>query len=234
MRSRRNKAGRTNAVLATLGKTHVVVSGQEVLKAVESFRKRHRQGLELLHNHPIGKTYGSKAIKTVADACGINEDTLRKMRVFADERKGYSPAELEELCAQCLAYNRPLGFSFVVKFLTIADKRERARFQREAIKNGWSLIRVKHELIARYGRRRRGGKRPAIPKAVGELLADLETKCIGWQRLIAVLRSDSTPGTSGLRWLDLPQEVQRKLGRTEAAVEELRQTLAKHLPRALQ
>jgi hypothetical protein len=156
------------------------------------------------------------------------------MRVFADEEKGYSRRELDELCAECLAYNRPLGFSFIVKFLTITEKRERACFQRETIRNDWSLIRVKHELVARYGRRRRGGKRPAIPKTVKELLADLETKCIGWQRLIAVLHSDSNPDTSGLRWQDLPQEVQKRLERAAKAVDGLRDAIAENLSGALQ
>jgi hypothetical protein len=232
MKSRRNKAGRKNPILAELRKTFADVSEPEVWKAVEALLKRHQQGLDLLADYPIGKAYGSKAIKTVADDWGINEDTLRKMRVFADERKGYSPAELEGLCAECLKYGRPLGFSFIVKFLTITEKRERACFQREAIRNDWSLIRVKHELVARYGRRRRGGKRPAIPATVRELLADLETKCIGWQRLIAVLHSDSNPDTSGLRWQDLPQEVQKRLERAAKAIEGLQEALAEHLPGA--
>lgn len=234
MRSRPNKIGRENPILAKLRKEYAAAAEPEVWKAVEALLKKHQQGLDLLADYPIGQTYGSKAIKTVADEWGINEDTLRKMRVFADEEKGYSHRELDELCAECLAYDRPLGFSFIVKFLTITEKWERARFQRETIRNGWSLIRVKHELVARYGRRRRGGKRPAIPKTVNELLADLDTKCIGWKRLIDVLDPDSDPVTSGLQLQDLPEEVQRKLDRTKKVIEELRKTLAKHLPEASQ
>lgn len=234
MRSRLNRIGRENPILAKLRKEYAAAAEPEVWKAVEALLKKHQQGLDLLADYPIGQTYGSKAIKTVADEWGINEDTLRKMRVFADEEKGYSHRELDELCAECLAYDCPLGFSFIVKFLTITEKRQRARFQRETIRNGWSLIRVKHEFVARYGRRSEGGKRPAIPKTVKELLADLDTKCIGWQRLIAVLRSDGGPTISGLRWQDLPEEVQRKLAQTEKAIEELRNALAKHLPEASQ
>jgi hypothetical protein len=85
------------------------------------------------------------------------------------------------------------------------------------------------ELVGRFGRRRRGGKRPAIPKTVNELLADLETKCIGWQRLIDVLAPDSDPTTSGLRWQDLPEDVQKRLERAGKAIDGLQEALVEHL-----
>ena len=74
-----------------------------------------------------------------ANRLRVNLDTAYKLRVFADPKKGYTDLQLGALCMLCETNGRALGFSFVVKFLTIHNKIKRAKFQRDAITEGSEL-----------------------------------------------------------------------------------------------
>jgi hypothetical protein len=154
----------------------------------------------------------------------VNLDTAYKLRGFADEKGGYTDRQLDDLCNLCKVHNRALGFSFVIKFLTIHNKTERAKFQQEAITKGWSLIQVRLALAARRGSKALhglAGKRPKLNN-LDDLLADLTSKCVWWQRLHKMLddRTHDPPNASTLSLDTIPAKLRRLF---ESAVESIGQ-----------
>jgi len=163
----------------------------------------------------------------------VNVDTVYKMRVFADSKKGYDAERLKELCRLCERYGRALGFSFVVKFLTIHNKAERARFQKKVIAKGMSLIQVKLALAVRYGRRKlhgQQGKRPKIDD-LADLLGAIDAKCIWWRRLDEMLSRDSAGRVQhvGLSLQDIPATIRDCFKNAVTAIDLLEKAVKSYL-----
>jgi len=159
----------------------------------------------------------------------VNLDTAYKLRVFA---RDYTNSQLDALCKLCEVHGRALGFTFVTKFLTLHNRATRAEFQKEVIVNGWSMIETKLALTARYGRQAlhgMAGKRPRIGSPE-DLLADISTKCIWWQRLGKTLRDTSgTTAETTLSVANIPDEIRGPFKKAVELITQLKDAADEYL-----
>jgi hypothetical protein len=146
---------------------------------------------------------------------------VRKYRRFADPKKGYGPEDLDELLGLCQKHGRALGFTKIGKFLVIRDKRERRKFQRQAIEQGWSLGETEAELFRRRGRRAKVGRRPKIPETTVELLVGLESWCLRWRRLHEDLAGKASAAGEPVRLADLSAGLRKWFVEAAEAIERL-------------
>ncbi len=202
----------------------------KVRQARQALRDAHVIGRQILAACPRDSTnYGKRAIELAAAKYGLNPDTARKYRAYADPQTGYTHDEVDAICALCERHDRALGVSFLFRFLTIHDRRQRNAFQRRAIAGGWSMTEVDVELLKQFGRRRRAGRRPRIPGQLPALLAEMQTRAIYWRRLVETLRDEPQVGRDRLGWTDLPANIQRLLSEVATALEKLERATERQL-----
>lgn len=141
----------------------------EVLSAIEALRKGYEVGRTVLQQ--FGEHAKPGMMGEVAKAYGYTLDATRKLRQFATT---YTDDELEELCESCRKHERALGLVFIYRLVSIKNKRRRAAFQRQAIKEHWGHARFVRELRRRFKLGHARGRRPHLPESVREALADIE------------------------------------------------------------
>jgi hypothetical protein len=196
--------------------------------AIEQLRDFHRIGSNSLRRRGERAAYGGKQAEAEAGELGISPDILRKLRQFADPETGYDAGELEELCRLCREHGRSWG----IKHLTIIIRvrkagGKRAAVQRRAIKNGWTTSELKDEVLRRFGRRRSGGRKPAVRSDVQGVLGQIEAACLRWVRLHAELTSDGHRREAHPHLRDLPKAVQRTFGDATESVRRLHVAVAR-------
>lgn len=203
----------------------------KVEESIQAIRADHKAGSGVLAR--IGRRASDKVLRAEAESLGLkNVDTVRKLRQFADPEKGYTLEELDELCEVCRKHGHELGRSFVFKFLSIPrENGQRAKFQREAIRNKWSRAEVDNAICARFGRRRHGGKTPMVAGSVDGVLVQADSVCLQFRRLVQTLRDRDDAETSpSLR--DLPVDVRSILEVADVFMERMQDLLAKELNRS--
>lgn len=202
---------------------------EDVDEACRALRKAHADGTELLETFGEWAKHGDRAIDKEAKKRRINADLLRKLRQFANPEGGYTPDELNRLVKLCREERRALGVTFVYKLVTVPKENgQREEFEREVIANRWSLARVGAELRERFGARRRGGRRRAVPGKHGSLLAQIDEMCASWERWHVQLNTeiaDNGDGENGKRPVDeLSRSTRVKLKIATDAINQLRLT----------
>jgi hypothetical protein len=153
---------------------------------------------------------------------------MSRIRLFAS---CYNKSDLKELISLYQQYDRPVNFSYLVKFCHISDKRERAKFQRLAISNGWTFNRIQTELLRRYGRQRHvAGRRPQMPSDTPGAITELDQMCVAWRRWHTVLAEDQAEAEKPHVGLDdLPAVVRKRLEEATEAVGRLEAVVDTHL-----
>ena len=203
---------------------------QKVQAAIKRLREAHESGKLLLEACPFGRTDRENTMVAEARKHRVNLDTAYKLRVFA---RDYTNSQLDALCNLCEVHGRALGFTFVTKFLTLHNRATRAEFQKEVIVNGWSMIETKLALTARYGRQAlhgMAGKRPRIGSPE-DLLADVATKCIWWERLARMLGNESRKMATEttLSLANIPSEIRTPFRKVVAWIEQLKDAVDEYL-----
>jgi hypothetical protein len=82
---------------------------------------------------------------------GYSEHTIRKIRAFA---RDFSESDLEELCTSFRPNGLPLHWGYISVLLAIQGKhgaKTRKKFQRWAIREGWTVPRLYREVRDRLG-----------------------------------------------------------------------------------
>lgn len=172
-----------------------------VREAVRAIRKFHALGRRLPKKPAHAGTYGKKVMEAAAGRTGVNPDTLRKARVFADPAAGYSRAELDALCRLIGSVQPGQGETeagkrkrwvfrptHVIRLLGV-PKGLRAGLQTRAVRGGWSTARLEAEIARLFGPRSRGGRKPAEAPTVDDWLAQAERLCETWRRWAGRLAS---------------------------------------------
>jgi hypothetical protein len=201
-----------------------------VKAAVERLREFHQIGCDSLKSRGGHGAYGGKQVEAEAAKLGIDPGHLRKFRQFADPASGYGEDELNELCRLCEEYGRPWGIKHLVIIIRVPKTGgQRSAIQRRAIEGGWTTAQLEAEVRRRFGRRRAGGRKPAVMTDVAGLLSQLEGLCERWSRLHAELTADDRPGPPHPRLRDLPEAIRRKFGDATEAVRQLQSSLNRKL-----
>jgi len=186
--------------------------------AIDRLREYHRVGTEILAEFGPGR---DPDMDEISKSYGLEVHVIRVLRKFADDDHGYTEAELNELCAQSEKHEYTVGVTQLRHLVTIADKKERARFQRQMIRGKWTNSRTVSELIRRHGYRRRGGRMPIIAQDVEGAVIQIQSLATTWRRWFDLFSGVSVP--SGKKQLkvklsDLPPELQRCLQQVDEAM----------------
>lgn len=202
----------------------------KVAAAVKAIRDFHALGRSLPRKQAHRDAYKQRTIGTEAKKRGLNPDTARKARQFADPAAGYTTAEVRALCQlirgvqpgqgdECAVFGR----THLIRLLSVT-KHRRAGLQAAAVRGGWSTAELEAQIAARYGSRRDGGRRRRLPSDVLGLLAQVERLCESWRRWVALV----TPAAAGQASkaaapsLDgLPADVRRRVRDADAAMAKL-------------
>lgn len=202
-----------------------------------AIRAFHALGLKVPRKADHKKTYGQSVVAQFARDSGLNEDTVRKARAFADPVGGYTPAELDELCDEITdAGSRHADSDFsvfrvshLIRLLSVGPKRRRKAMQGRAVGEGWSTSRLEAEIARVFGTRRAGGRKPAVPRTLEEWLALAERTCESWRRWSATLGRESAG--KHVRRADLPPAVGKAFRAATAGVGSLQLAVLKELGR---
>jgi len=201
---------------------------QMVNAAVREIRKAHTQAKKIFKKYGHDANFGEGRLAEEANALSVNQDTIRKLRLFGDPKKGYSENDLTKLCKLCEEHQRALGLTHVFKLVSVPKKGgQRRRIQRELFEQGWSKGQLDNEILARFGRRKAGGKKPAIADSPAGVLAQIDGICFQLTRFVNELRSPE--GASSLA--SLSPEIQGQLVSVSAVVDQLRGSIETELQR---
>lgn len=162
---------------------------KQVQAAIESIREFYEIGSKLPSRETHADVYGKGIIDAEAKRIGLNPDTLRKARHFADPVKGYTREELDDLCqlidqvqSDQDEQSAVFGRTHLIRLLSVKPKHRRAAIQRKAIQKKWSFAELEREIARCFGTRRAGGRRRRIPADIAGLLTQLEKMCESWRR----------------------------------------------------
>lgn len=106
--------------------------------------------------------FNKGSVVALAEALGENPDMLYKRLAFVEK---YTDKEYEQLKQAETKFGRKLNLSHVFVLLTVADKKERAKWQRLALVNHWSPKELHAYLVEETGNKNPNAGRPmAMPK----------------------------------------------------------------------
>jgi len=198
--------------------------------AVKAIRDFHALGRSLPKKQPHKEAYDQGSVDAEAGKRGINPDTVRKARQFADPAAGYTPAEVNDLCRLIIAVQpgqddgyAVFGRTHLIRLLSV-KKQYRAGLQEAAVRGGWSTGELEAQIASRYGSRRDGGRKRRLPTDVLGLLTQVERLCEGWRRWVALVSADrerQEGKASGPSLNDLPARVRRLVRDADAAMAKL-------------
>lgn len=190
--------------------------------------KKLREFYDLGKTAPRETEYGGGEVASAAKKLGINADTLRKCRAFADPDRGYTPQELDELFGQLEAHNYGDGtwaFSttHMIRLISIPKAGSaRRQLQDLVVEEELSCAQLDDEIRKRYPPRRKGGRRRHVPEERSALLRQVALECDRWERWLRSL-SRVKAGKSSMELL--PKETQMQLKRTTKLIQKLRKSV---------
>jgi hypothetical protein len=184
--------------------------------AVQRIKDLYRLGVTSLDEQPAHSGYGTAARKAESQKRDIPLGRLFAARQFAAR---YSPKELHELCQ--LLERHPTSFFGIrhLTFLLPLKPRERSRWQRLAIEQGWGTVRLGAAIGPHSGQKKTSGRLVQIPKDRRGLLVELKARSKTWRRwLVSVSKAERV-------FASLPEVIQvevkgasKSLGRLHALV----------------
>jgi len=218
---------------------------QKVEGAIKVIKDFHALGLSLPKRQAHADAYDQDIIKTEAEKKGINGDTLRKARQFADPEDGYSARELKELVklirelvklireVQLHQDDKLAVFSktHIIRLVSV-PKQRRLSLQKKVIQKGWSTAKLETEIATRYGTRRSGGRRGHVPRDAIGLLTQVEKLCETWRRWLAEVtpeetEDDAKPDHAMLD--ELPKAIQKQIRGVGTSLAELQKDVTAEL-----
>jgi hypothetical protein len=197
----------------------------QVGKALRAIREFYRVGLRSLKQRTGRGGYASGDAEAEGRRTGLNSDTLRKARSFADPDSGYTATEVAELCKDAREHfhnftdrGATFGRTHVIRLLRAPKAGgHRARLQRSMFERGWSTAELEDAIRQQFGRRRLGGRRRRIGAGGQGGLTQLEGLCESWLRFHQEM-SRRHQDNERPSLLDLPPSIRIKLTRATAAV----------------
>ena len=108
--------------------------------------------------------YKSGAVELLSAAYGVSAPLLYRAQALAEQ---YTDVEFKAMCNLKGPDGSRLNWSHIVCLLSVPDKAVRAKFQQQAVSNGWTAEELHTEIQGKYGNRRVGvGQKFAQPKTI--------------------------------------------------------------------
>jgi hypothetical protein len=187
----------------------------KVEAAITQIEDRYQIGLKIMKN--CGKFSAPNAIKAEAELYQINRDTAQKLRAMAAPGTGYSRAELDMLYKKFRKAKHALQITHFVKLVSVPKGELRDELTDLAIKHRWSSHRLQTEILARQGRRRVGGRRPAAA-CKENIEAELARNLWAWDRWIVTQKDAIESLRSDLK--KLMGKLTKQIGKIKAGLED--------------
>jgi hypothetical protein len=196
----------------------------KVLEAIDSIKEFHELGRSLPKKGEPKDAYGQGTMAMEAVTHGMNEDTIRKARQFADPEVGYTLVEVNALCKLIQTVQSEEDRSIfrrthLIRMLTV-PKKERNKIQKLAVEAGWSSKELERQIASRFGSRRDGGRKRQAPKDLLGVLTQLEGLCESWQRWVNALDENNNDAQrrSGREQSLLPVGLNRSFAKATRAI----------------
>ena len=189
---------------------------EQSLKDIEKF---YAQGSESFERNPERRmAYGGML---EVQKRGTSPEMLRKARAFADPKVGYTRRELDRLIKDARHAEYALGFSHIIRLLSVPKGEARCRLEQLAIAGKWSRNRLDSEILKEFGQRRAlAGRHAHTPDDAGEALVSIAKLCRRWKGLMQEIMPAGKPAfrlsPSLIKEL---RAVDRKMGALRSAVE---------------
>jgi hypothetical protein len=231
-------------------------AAEQLSRAAKSFKERLEAAIQNIRAfYDLGRNltkqdhkggYKKKTIDKEAKLLQINPDTARKARVFANPESGYTRGELVQLC-QLIRKEQPItravnGMSkelsilqrtHVIRLLSVPRGKGRPALQEECVMKGWSTAELEREINKRYGTRKDGGRRRAIPSEMNGFLVQLEGMCEQWKRWEIELSRDSAElQEKHVLLTDVPDGSHKQISATNKQIGKLHRTIVQALKQA--
>lgn len=178
---------------------------------------------KLRQYHRLGQTSDPAKIKSTVDLAveyGIGVNTAFKARAFA---RLYTQRELNALCGLRRPDDLPLNWAYVPYLLTVKDKRQRAQFEKQAAKRGWTAPELYAEIRRKRPNERKaaGGGRPPKPtKVAGAGLSWIIQQSNTWIRYCNAIR----PALVDLKFGRQPQRAHKEVESSISVLHQLAQS----------
>ena len=164
------------------------------------------------------------AIEKEAQERGMNIDTLRKARAFA---RLYSRHEVNGMWQLRQKHNNTsFGHSHISQ-LIVLSKPQRAKLQRQAIQQHWSLRQLILHIRMAIGKRQYGGRPWPVPKDKDAAYFQILKLSGSWRRYCQALGMDAVNGEEKVEgiWPKLPPTVRERLQAAREHMAELEKTV---------
>ncbi len=199
-----------------------------MLAAIQAIRDFYQIGASSLKTQTKRMAYGR--MNAEAANVGLSEEMLRKARKFASPRDGgFTKAQMEQLCKQCVKHGFAIGVSHVIVLLSVPKDR-RLSIQRDAIAGQWSRARLEVEKKKRFGKRSNTAKTPTPPATLEDAYVRLADLCGQWKRYYESMLFQIVPGaksTLSSTLDDFPARFREKLELVSVKIEELEREASK-------
>jgi hypothetical protein len=154
----------------------------KVEAALQVIQASHATGLTSLKARPRTQSSKTHELEEEAKTLGISVDRLRQARQFADPKSGYTVPELRQLFQHCVKQGFAIGWSHILQFISIYDRKERKTLQDATIEKRWSKRQLINELKRLREPIKFGGRWKSIPDNEVYVLMQLKDLTVTWKR----------------------------------------------------
>ncbi len=155
---------------------------RRVEQSLRDIEKFYDQGKGSLEQYRERMAYGGML---EVQKRGTSTEMLRKARVCADPKVGYTRRELDQLIKDARESGYALGFSHIIRLLSVPKGEARCRLERLAIAGKWSRNRLDSEILKKFGQRRAlAGRHAHTPEDAGEALVSIAKLSRKWKGLM--------------------------------------------------
>jgi hypothetical protein len=204
-------------------------TSDEVEQAIRHICKYYRQGQKSLRDRPPWRRDRKESIEEQARQFHMSLDGLRKARQFAAPEVGYTQKQLDDLYDLLRKHRPRFGITHIATLVSVPWP-ERAELQNRCIKQNWSHLDLRSELIKRFGCRRQSGRRRHVADQEQALL-QLDKLTSTWQRLYKILVEERNDGQQQ-PWIlldTLPKGVRKRIKDADQSMICLREAVIKEL-----
>ena len=115
-----------------------------------------------------------------------------------------------------------LSPSHIIRLLRVPKGNKRLAITLQAIREQWTKSQLEEEIRRRYGRRKKGGRRPRLPGNLPQLLDALESMCDSWVRWYrAITKNEDDQPAEHARLTDLPAGIKKHVDELSRGIKRL-------------
>jgi hypothetical protein len=180
---------------------------KSVTAELKVIRDYHKLGCQVLKRVGDGKRakYSPGVIMELVEETGKTESVLNKARQFAQM---YTLSDLKTLCDLCKNERFAVGIGHLVQLITIRQKRTRKKWERDTVRNQWSVAELRKQKAKELGKDSKavkGGRPFKRPESAEDALQSLADMCDHWRRWCDMMEPVDDEAEGQIDLDDLPK-----------------------------